>query len=212
MQGIAEPGGICLSRSAYEQVKGKIDAQYADMGEQRLKNIADPLQVFPGQRRDRPLPRSAPPALPLPAGRPLCVLPFTNLSDDPEQRRTSRTASPNISPRRCPGFAGFFVIARNSAFVYKDKAVDVRTISPRSGRALCPGGQRTARLASVIRITGQLIDAGDGQAHLGGDTIVELHDISWSRTRSRKISLPRSSRTSTPRRAIVPPDSRLKRR
>ncbi len=174
LEGIAEPGGICLSRSAYEQVKGKIDTQYADMGEQRLKNIADPLQVF---RINVGLAAaaSAPPTLPLPDRPSIVVLPFTNLSDDPEHAYVADGVTEDLTTA-LSRLRWLFVIARNSAFVYKDKAVDVRTIARDLGvRYALEGSVRTA--GQRIRITGQLID-GETAKHIWAEKYDrQLHDI-----------------------------------
>ncbi|MCP3371524.1 adenylate/guanylate cyclase domain-containing protein [Bradyrhizobium cajani] len=174
LEGIAEPGGICLSRSAYEQVKSKIDTQYADMGEQRLKNIADPLQVF---RINVGLAAtaSAPPTLPLPDRPSIVVLPFMNLSDDPEHAYFADGVTEDLTTA-LSRLRWLFVIARNSAFVYKDKAVDVRTIARDLGvRYALEGSVRTA--GQRIRITGQLID-GETAKHIWAEKYDrQLHDI-----------------------------------
>ena len=174
LEGIAEPGGICLSRSAYEQVKGKIDAQYADMGEQRLKNIADPLQVF-RVNVGLAAAASAPPTLPLPDRPSIVVLPFTNLSDDPEHAYFADGVTEDLTTA-LSRLRWLFVIARNSAFVYKDKAVDVRTIARDLGvRYALEGSVRTA--GQRIRITGQLID-GETAKHIWAEKYDrQLHDI-----------------------------------
>ncbi|MBR1142202.1 adenylate/guanylate cyclase domain-containing protein [Bradyrhizobium sp. AUGA SZCCT0431] len=174
LEGIAEPGGICLSRSAYEQVKGKIAAQYADMGEQRLKNIADPVQVF---RVNVGLAAAAstPQTLPLPDRPSIVILPFTNLSDDPERAYFADGVTEDLTTA-LSRLRWLFVIARNSAFVYKDKAVDVRTIARDLGvRYVLEGSVRTA--GQRIRITGQLID-GETAKHIWAEKYDrELHDI-----------------------------------
>jgi adenylate cyclase len=174
LEGIAEPGGICLSRSAYEQVKGKIDIQYADMGEQRLKNIADPLQVF-RVSVGLAAAASAPPTLPLPDRPSIVVLPFTNLSDDPEHAYFADGVTEDLTTA-LSRLRWLFVIARNSAFVYKDKAVDVRTIARDLGvRYALEGSVRTA--GQRIRITGQLID-GETAKHIWAEKYDrQLHDI-----------------------------------
>lgn len=174
LEGIAEPGGICLSRSAYEQVKGKIDTQYADMGEQRLKNIADPLQVY-RVNVGLAAAASAPPTLPLPDRPSIVVLPFTNLSDDPERAYFADGVTEDLTTA-LSRLRWLFVIARNSAFVYKDKAVDVRTIARDLGvRYALEGSVRTA--GQRIRITGQLID-GETAKHIWAEKYDrQLHDI-----------------------------------
>jgi adenylate cyclase len=174
LEGIAEPGGICLSRSAYEQVKGKIDTQYADMGEQRLKNIAEPLQVFRVVVGSAAAPQ-APPALPLPDRPSIVVLPFMNLSDDPEHAYFADGVTEDITTA-LSRLRWLFVIARNSAFIYKDKAVDVRTTARDLGvRYVLEGSVRTA--GQRIRITGQLID-GETATHIWAEKYDrQLQDI-----------------------------------
>ncbi|SEF07576.1 adenylate cyclase [Rhizobiales bacterium GAS188] len=174
LEGIAKPGGICLSRSAYDQVKGKIDAQFADMGEQRLKNIAEPLQVF---RIDIGLAATAraPPTLPLPDEPSIVVLPFTNLSDDSEHAYFADGVTEDLTTA-LSRLRWLFVIARNSAFVYKEKAIDVRTIARELGvRYALEGSVRTA--GQRMRITGQLIDAEKGNHIWAEKYDRQLHDI-----------------------------------
>ena len=174
LEGIAKPGGICVSRSAYDQVKGKIDAQFADMGEQRLKNIAEPLQVFRIDI-DSAATAPAPPALALPDKPSIVVLPFANLSDDPEYAYFADGVSEDLTTA-LSRLRWLFVIARNSAFVYKEKAVDVRAIAGELGvRYALEGSVRTA--GQRIRITGQLIDAGKGEHIWAEKYDRQLHDI-----------------------------------
>jgi adenylate cyclase len=174
LEGIAEPGGICLSRSAYELVRSKIEAQFADMGEQRLKNIAEPLQVF---RIDIGLGATppAPAVLPLPDKPSIVVLPFANLSDDLENAHFADGVTEDLTTA-LSRLRWLFVIARNSAFVYKEKAVDVRTIARELGvRYALEGSVRTA--GQRIRITGQLIDAENGKHIWAEKYDRQLHDI-----------------------------------
>jgi TolB-like protein/class 3 adenylate cyclase len=191
LEGIAEPGGICISEDAFRQVRGKVDAEFDDIGEQRLKNIARPIQVYrarvtlthpvanaPGS----PLSRSAgegavrqrreagegsfPPALPLPDKPSLAVLPFQNLSGDPEQEYFADGIVEEITTAiaRLPWL---FVIARNSAFTYKGRPVDVKQVAQELGvRYVLEGSVRKA--GNRVRITGQLIDTATG-AHIWAD-------------------------------------------
>src|SRR6202040_2760696 len=86
LEGIAEPGGICISEDAFRQVRGKIDAEFADLGEQSLKNIARPLRVYRASPASASEPSTASAtALPLPDKPSIAVLPFANMSGDPEQ-------------------------------------------------------------------------------------------------------------------------------
>ncbi|MCK1299618.1 adenylate/guanylate cyclase domain-containing protein [Bradyrhizobium sp. 24] len=160
LEGIAEPGGICLSSSAYDQVRGKIDIAAQDRGQQQLKNIAEPVQVYA-------LSPTRPPAMaPHTAIAPrlsIVVLPFVNLDGNSEQDYfvDGVTESLTTDLSRIPGA---FVIARNTAFTFKSKPVDVRVV----GREL---GVRYVMEGSVqgggdrVRVNAQLIDTETG-AHL----------------------------------------------
>jgi TolB-like protein/tetratricopeptide (TPR) repeat protein len=159
LEGIAEPGGICLSSAAYHQVRGKIDVAARDLGEQNLKNLAEPVRVYALS------PRTAA-AAPPPPVRPrlsIVVLPFVNLGGKSEEDYfvDSVTESLTTDLSRIPGA---FVIARNTAFTFKNKPADARVIGRELGvryvmeGSVQGGGER-------IRVNAQLIDAATG-AHL----------------------------------------------
>jgi TolB-like protein/class 3 adenylate cyclase len=164
LEGVAEPGGVCISWDAYRQVKGKVDIAVADLGEQQLKNIAEPVRVFAIQpEKHRTL------AIPFPAShrnvtRPprlsLVVLPFSNLSKSNEQDYLVDSITENLSIE-LSRIRGAFVVASRTAFTYKEKRSDVRQI----GREL---GVRYAIEGSVqpgadrLRVNAQLIDAETG--------------------------------------------------
>jgi adenylate cyclase len=159
LEGISEPGGICISDAAYHQVRDKLDVNFEDAGEQQLKNIARPVRIY-RLRSDRSFAQSKP-ALPLPDKPSIAVLPFDNLSDVPEHAFFADGVSEDLTTA-LSRLRWLFVIARNSAFAYKDKAVDVRTIARELGvRYALEGSVRTA--GGRIRITGQLIDAESGK-------------------------------------------------
>ena len=159
LEGIADPGGICLSSAAFDQVRGKIDIAAQDRGEQRLKNIAEPVRVY----ALLPVPTAAAPHTAAAPRLSIVVLPFVNLGGNSEQDYfvDGVTESLTTDLSRIPAA---FVIARNTAFTFKGKAVDVRLI----GREL---GVRYAMEGSVqssgnrIRVNAQLIDTETG-AHL----------------------------------------------
>jgi TolB-like protein len=164
LEGIAEPGGICISESSYQQVRDKLDIQVADMGEQRLKNIARPVRVYRLQAQGTAA--KVAPSLTLPDKPSIAVLPFQNMSGDPEQDYFADGVVEEITTA-LSRIRWLFVIARNSSFVYKGRAVDVKQISRELGvRYVLEGSVR--RAAKRIRITGQLIDAVSG-AHLWAD-------------------------------------------
>jgi TolB-like protein len=161
LEGIAEPGGICISDSSYQQVRDKLSIDFEDMGEQQLKNIARPVRVY-----RVPIGRSAQrerPALALPDKPSIAVLPFQNMSGDPEQEYFADGIVEDIITA-LSRFKALFVIARNSSFTYKGRAVDVKQVGRELGvRYLLEGSVRKA--ADRVRITGQLVDTATG-AHL----------------------------------------------
>ena len=166
LEGIAEPGGICISEDAFRQVRGKVDVEFDDIGEQSLKNIARPLRVYcyrglPAAATELPAT-----ALPLPDNPSLAVLPFQNLSGDPEREYfvDGMVEEITMAIARLPWL---FVIARNSAFTYKGRPVDVKRVAQELGvRYVLEGSVRKA--GDRVRITGQLIDTATG-AHIWAD-------------------------------------------
>jgi TolB-like protein/class 3 adenylate cyclase/tetratricopeptide (TPR) repeat protein len=175
LEGIAEPGGVCMSDDAYRQVRGKVEIACDDMGPQPLKNIAEPMRAWrvrlTGQTSSAVQSGSAvsqPQALPLPDKPSIAVLPFTNMSGDPEQDYFADGIVEEIITS-LSRFKALFVIARNSSFTYKGRAVDVKQVGRELGvRYVLEGSVRKA--ANRVRITGQLVDASTG-AHLWADRI-----------------------------------------
>jgi len=161
LEALAEPGGICVSGRVREDAAGKIPLDLEDLGTPELKNIAQPVRVF----RVR-LGAPQRPALALPDKPSLVVLPFQNMSGDPEQEYFVDGLVEDITTAlSC--IRSLFVIARNSAFTYKGRAVDVRQVGRELGvRYVLEGSVRKA--GSRVRITGQLVDAATG-THLWAD-------------------------------------------
>jgi TolB-like protein/class 3 adenylate cyclase len=182
LEGIAEPGGICMSDDAYRQVRGKVEIACDDMGQQALKNIAEPMQAWRVRLTDQALSAEAsrlalgePQVLP-PSDRPsIAVLPFQNMSGDPEQEYFADGMAEDIITA-LSRFKAPFVIARNSSFTYKARAVDVKQVGRELGvRYVLEGSVRKA--ANRVRITGQLVDTATG-AHIWADRFDgELGDI-----------------------------------
>ena len=171
---LASPGAICLSENAYQQIKGKLALEVSDMGEQQLKNIAQPVRVFSVRLDDAP----ARPALTLPDKPSIAVLPFQNMSGDPEQDYFADGMVEDIITA-LSRFQQLFVIARNSSFIFKGRAMDVKQVGRELGvRYVLEGSVRKA--ANRLRITGQLVDASTG-AHLWADrfegTIEDIFDL-----------------------------------
>ena len=167
LEGIAKPGGICISDDAFRQVRGKVEAEFADLGEQSLKNIARPLRVYRAGLASAPeMPSAAATALSLPDKPSIAVLPFANLSGDPEQEYFADGMVEEIITA-LSRIRWLFVIARNSSFTYKGRTVDVKQVGRELGvRYILEGSVR--RAGGRVRITGQLIDATTG-AHLWAD-------------------------------------------
>jgi TolB-like protein len=170
LEGIAPAGGVCISDDAHKQVRGKVDFACEDMGLQTLKNIAEPVHVWRmrfGSDETSALSTntSAGPAevLILPDRPSIAVLPFQNMSGDAEQEYFADGIVEDIITA-LSRFKSLFVIARNSSFTYKGKAVDIKQVGRELGvRYVLEGSVRKA--AGRVRITGQLIDAATG-AHL----------------------------------------------
>src|SRR5207244_2874553 len=140
LEGIADPGGICISARVQEDVRGKLDLALDDIGEQQLKNIARPVRVYRILLENKAI-RSRP-ALALPDRPSIAVLPFQNMSGDPEQDYFADGIVEEIITA-LSHFRQLFVIARNSSFTYKDRAVDVKQVGRELGvRYVLEGSMR----------------------------------------------------------------------
>ena len=168
LEGLADPGGIFLSGDAYRQVAGKTEAAFEDMGARRLKNVAEPVRVYriaiagtpPGSAAPPALPSGRAEPLPLPDKPSIAVLPFDNMSNDPEQEYFSDGITEDIITDLSK-VSGLFVIARNSTFTYKGKAVNIPDVCRELGvRFALEGSVRKA--GNRVRITAQLIDGSSG--------------------------------------------------
>ena len=164
LEGLAEPGGITISDAVQGAVRGKVTATFVDQGEQQVKNIPHPVRAFALRTDGKPAAKSVPAAgeidLSLPDKPSIAVLPFTNMSGDPEQEYFTDGVTEDIITE-LSRFHSLFVIARNSSFTYKGKAADVRTVAKELGvRYILEGSIR--RAGNRIRVTGQLIDTLTG--------------------------------------------------
>ena len=173
LESICEPGAICLSEDVYRQVKARLDIAVTDLGPTQLKNIAEPIRVYslrvgaPAMAKPAPAPapeRSTPPRLSI------VVLPFKNLSSDSSQDYFADGVTENLTTD-LSRIHNSFVIARNTAFTFKDKAVDARQIGKELGvRYVLEGSVQ--RDQNRVRVNAQLIDSENG-AHLWADRFQE---------------------------------------
>ena len=171
IESLCEPGGVWLSRSVYNQVKGKLELVLTPTGLHRVKNIDEAVETF----RVALGADTAAAAPPLPDKPSIVVLPFTNIGGDPEQDYFADGLVEDITTA-LSRVRSFFVIARNSSFTYKGRAVDVRQVSRELGvRYVLEGSIRKA--GSRVRIVGQLIDATTGH-HVWADRFDgDMNDI-----------------------------------
>ncbi len=176
LEGIAEPGGICISSSAYEQVRGKVPVDFTDLGEQTLKNIARPIRAYavgPSEnaRQTDPPPSSAPHLS-------IVVLPFANMGGDPEQDYFVDGVTESLTTD-LSRVNGAFVIARNTAFTFKGRPIDVKKLGRELNvRYVLEGSVQ--RAGNRLRVNVQLVDAETGN-HLWAERfdkpVADLFDM-----------------------------------
>jgi adenylate cyclase len=173
LEGLAEPGGICISGKVYEEVRGKLDLVFDDLGDQTVKNITRPVRAYhvrfdgPGRAGDSPLP--------LPDKPSIAVLPFTNMSGDAEQEYFSDGITEDIITE-LSRFRSLFVTARNSSFQYKGRSPKVQDVGRQLGVAYIVEGS-VRKAANRVRVTAQLVEAATGN-HLWAERYDrELDDI-----------------------------------
>jgi TolB-like protein/Tfp pilus assembly protein PilF len=175
IEGITKPGGIYVSRAAYDQIDGKIADRFTDLGERELKNISKAVRVFALTRSRelvKPADQSAPPRLSM------LVLPFTNLGGDPEQEYFVDGVTESLTTD-LSRIAGSFVIGRNTAFTYKGKAVDLKQIGRELNVRYVLGGS-VQRGSNRLRVNVELADAETGN-HLWAERfntpVADLFDM-----------------------------------
>jgi TolB-like protein/class 3 adenylate cyclase/tetratricopeptide (TPR) repeat protein len=182
LEKLAEPGGICISDDAHRQIRGKVNFVFDDLGAQTLKNIVEPMRAWRIRIGDDaapepPVKASAPSDRPVaPPDMPsIAVLPFQNMSGDPEQEYFADGMVEEIITA-LSRFKSLFVIARNSTFTYKGKSVDIKHVGRELGvRYVLEGSVR--RSGNKVRISGQLIEAASG-THIWADRFDgELADV-----------------------------------
>ena len=186
LEGIAEAGGVCMSDDAYRQIRGKVEIACDDLGPQTLKNIAEPMRAWRvrlgGQGVKAP---SGSPAGQAPDKPSIAVLPFQNMSGDPEQEYFADGLTEDIITELAHT-SSMSVIARNSAFVYKGKAVDVKQVGRDLGtRYVLEGSVR--RINQRVRVTAQLVETATGR-HLWAEKydrdLADIFEIQDEITRS----------------------------
>jgi len=170
LEALAEPGGLCISRTVRDQIRDKLAYAFEDLGEQSVKNIARAVRVYALRSEAvaglpaSSVPSASPisqPSFALPDKPSIAVLPFTNMSNDPEQEFFSDGLAEDIITA-LSRYSSLFVIARNSCFTYKGRAVDVKQVGRELGvRYVLEGGLRKA--GSRIRVTAQLVEAETGK-------------------------------------------------
>lgn len=167
LEALAQPGGICVAAKVYDEVSGKIAIQFNPMGPQQLKNIDQPVHVYAlSATNEGSLGSTRRSAAVLPEQPSIAVLPFSSMRSDPEQEFFADGLTEDLITD-LSRTKGLFVIARNSTFAYKGKAIDARQIAKELGvRYLLEGSAR--RSANRIRINVQLIDAANG-SHIWAD-------------------------------------------
>jgi adenylate cyclase len=159
LEGLADPGCICISGDVYNQIRNRVDANFEDMGRQEVKNVSAPVQVYAVRLDGSAAPSTS--VAPAISDKPsIAVLPFDNLSGDPDQEYFADGMTEDIITG-LSRFRSLFVIARNSTIAYKGQSPDVREVARDLGvRYVLEGSVR--RSGERIRITGQLIDAETG--------------------------------------------------
>jgi TolB-like protein/class 3 adenylate cyclase len=189
LEGISEPGGICISEAAYVQVRDKLEVTFKDMGEQRLKNILRPVRVY---RLDRDSPLDNPePSLQSQERLSIAVLPFQNLSGDPAQDYFSDGITDDIITE-LSRFRTLFVIARNSSFSLRGKTNDIKEISRNLGVQYTVQGS-VRKVGQRVRLTVELVDTAS-ENHLWGERydreLQEIFTVQDELTRAIVATLP----------------------
>ena len=177
LEGLAEPGGVCLSQQAYDQVETKLELAVEDLGPQQVKNIARPVRAYLVRPAERSAieARSALDSAPASSNPSIAVLPFTNMSGDPAQEYFSDGITEDIITE-LSRFRSLLVVARHSSFAFKGRDVDIKTIGRELGvRYVVEGSLRKA--GKRIRVTAQLIEAASGNHVWAERYDRELEDI-----------------------------------
>ena len=160
LESLAEGGGICISRNAYDQIKSKLDLEFEYLGEKKLKNIAEPVSAYRVRLEPGTAVQKLSGSLELPDKPSVAVLPFNNMSGDPEQNYFADGISEDITTE-LSRFHSIFVISRNSAFTYRGNAVDARQVGRELGVEYIVEGS-VRKSGNRVRVTAQLITVATG--------------------------------------------------
>jgi adenylate cyclase len=209
LEGLAEPGGICVSARVQEDAAGKLDLVFEDLGEQQLKNIARPIRAYRVVTAARPATPQTSSGPPLPDKPSIAVLPFSNLSGDPEQDYFADGIAQDIITLLSKS-RGLFVIAHNSTFSYKGHVIEVKAVGRELGvRYVLEGSVRKA--GNRVRVTAQLIEAttsGHIWAERYDRDLADIFAVQDEITTSVSTAiLPALERSERERTARKPPDS-----
>jgi adenylate cyclase len=185
LEALAEPGSVFVSQAIFSHVRGKVQASFEDLGEHNLKNMREPVRVYRATNTASPDVVASPSRVAAASKPSIAVLPFVNMSGDPEQEFFADGLTEDIITA-LSRISGFFVIARTSIFTYKGKPIDVKRVAKELGvRYVMEGSVR--RGGDRLRVTAQLIDADTGH-HVWAErydrSIAELFDIQDEITRS----------------------------
>src|SRR5262249_8721870 len=164
IEALADPGGVFVSNTVHDQVRDRLPYVFEDLGEQQVKNIARPVRVYRVGDAAPKVPSQ--PALPLPDKPSIAVLPFANMSGDPEQEYFADGMVEEIITA-LSRIRWLFIIARNSSFTYKGQAVDVKQVGRELGVCYVLEGS-VRKAGGRVRVTAQLVDAISG-AHVWAD-------------------------------------------
>jgi len=157
LESLADPGGVCISAKVHDEISGKLDIAFEDIGAHEVKNIAGPIQAFHVRPKSSDVPATASPTPDKPS---IAILPFDNMSSDPEQEFFADGMTEDLITA-ISKLRWFFVIARNSTFVYKNQSIDVREVARELGvRYVLEGSVRKA--GASVRVNAQLIEAETG--------------------------------------------------
>jgi adenylate cyclase len=207
---LAAPGGICVSARVQEDAVGKLDLAFEDMGEQQLKNIARPVRAYGVATSSVSATAQETPALALPDKPSVAVLPFNNMSGDPEQEFLADGIAEDIITA-LSRYPSLFVIARNSCFTYKGRAVDVKQVGRELGvRYVLEGSLRKS--GNRIRVTAQLVEAESGN-HVWAERydrdLADIFAVQDETTEAVTIAVAPAIRNAELRRAIRKPTGNL---